>query len=86
MLEDQGVISVDTDTAVQKYPEIVKKYFGKTHSEQRQQILGIEHRRMVGRIVRLRTEGCACRYSVAGILPYEYAEYGPVRAHVDYCR
>ena len=28
-LEDQGVIFVDTDTAVQKYPEIVKKYFGK---------------------------------------------------------
>ena len=25
----QGVIFVDTDTAVQKYPELVKKYFGK---------------------------------------------------------
>ncbi len=28
-LEDQGVIFVDTDTAVQRYPEIVRKYFGK---------------------------------------------------------
>ena len=28
-LEEQGVIFVDTDTAVQKYPELVKKYFGK---------------------------------------------------------
>lgn len=27
-LEDQGVIFCDTDTAVQKYPEIVKEYFG----------------------------------------------------------
>lgn len=27
-LTEQGVIFVDTDTAVQKYPEIVKKYFG----------------------------------------------------------
>ncbi|MBI2074335.1 MAG: Fe-S cluster assembly protein SufB [Candidatus Levybacteria bacterium] len=29
MLEKKGVIFVDTDTALQKYPEIVKKYFGK---------------------------------------------------------
>ena len=29
VLEEQGVIFVDTDTAVQKYPELVKKYFGK---------------------------------------------------------
>ncbi len=28
-LEDQGVIFCDLDTAVQKYPELVKKYFGK---------------------------------------------------------
>lgn len=28
-LESNGVIFVDTDTAVQKYPELVKKYFGK---------------------------------------------------------
>lgn len=27
-LESQGVIFTDTDTAVQKYPEIIKKYFG----------------------------------------------------------
>ncbi|MCL5427560.1 MAG: Fe-S cluster assembly protein SufB [Candidatus Marsarchaeota archaeon] len=27
-LEKQGIIFVDTDTAVQKYPELVKKYFG----------------------------------------------------------
>lgn len=26
--EDQGVIFVDTDTAVQKYPELVREYFG----------------------------------------------------------
>lgn len=29
MLEKKGVIFTDTDTAVQKYPEIVKEYFGK---------------------------------------------------------
>lgn len=28
MLEKKGVIFVDTDTAVQKYPELVQKYFG----------------------------------------------------------
>lgn len=28
MLEKKGVIFVDSDTAVQKYPDIVKKYFG----------------------------------------------------------
>lgn len=28
MLEDKGVIFVDTDTAVKKYPELVRKYFG----------------------------------------------------------
>lgn len=28
-LEEQGVIFCDTDTAVRKYPELVKKYFGK---------------------------------------------------------
>ncbi len=28
MLEKKGVIFVDTDTALQKYPEIVKQYFG----------------------------------------------------------
>jgi len=28
-LEKQGVIFVDTDTAVKKYPEILRKYFGK---------------------------------------------------------
>ena len=31
-----------------------QEVFRQVHSEQRQQILGIEHRRMVGRIVRLR--------------------------------
>lgn len=29
MLEGKGVIFVDTDTAVQKYPELVREYFGK---------------------------------------------------------
>lgn len=29
MLEKKGVIFVDTDTAVQKYPELVREYFGK---------------------------------------------------------
>ena len=28
-LEKQGVIFVDTDTAVKKYPDILKKHFGK---------------------------------------------------------
>jgi len=28
MLEKKGVIFTDTDTAIQKYPEIIKKYFG----------------------------------------------------------
>jgi Fe-S cluster assembly protein SufB len=28
MLEKKGVIFVDSDTAIQKYPELVKKYFG----------------------------------------------------------
>ena len=96
-LEDQGVIFVDTDTAVQKYPEIVKKYFGKCipsndnkfsalNTAHRPQVRRAARRGVERRLVRLRAEGRACRYSVAGILPYQYAEYGSVRAHVDHCR
>ncbi len=50
------------------------------------QIRRAEHGGLVGRLVHLRAEGRARPDSVAGLLPDQHREHGPVRAHADHRR
>ncbi len=85
-LEKQGVIFLDTDTALKEHPELFKQYFGTVIPAGRQQVLRAEHRRVVGWVVHLRAEGCARRHPAAGLLPDQHREHGPVRADADHRR
>lgn len=76
--------SSSTPTPPCKSTRTRQEVFRQMHSEQRQQILGIEHRRMVGRLVRIRAEGRARGHPAAGILPHQHAEHGTVRTHADH--
>ena len=48
-----------------------------------QQVLGAQHRRLVGRLVRLRPEGRRGAAAAAGLLPDQRREHRPVRADPD---
>ena len=68
-LASQGVIFVDTDTAVQKYPELVKKYFAT--------VIPVDDNKFAAlntaawrRLVCVRAKRRACGYSAAGLLPH----------------
>ena len=85
-LEAQGVIFMDTDTALREHPEFFDGVLRHRHPGRRQQVRRAEHRRLVGRLVRLRAAGRARRDPAAGLLPHQHREHGPVRAHADHRR
>ena len=85
-LEQQGVIFLDTDTAPARAPGAVPGVLRLGDPERRQQVLGAELGRVVGRVVHLRAAGRARRHPAAGLLPDQHREHGPVRAHADHRR
>ena len=58
-LTAQGVIFLDTDTALREHEELVQAVLRDDHPAERQQVRGAEQRRLVGRLVHLRAEGRA---------------------------
>ena len=56
-LEEQGVIFLDTDTALREHQDLFREYFGDGDPGRRQQVLGPEHRGVVRRLVHLRPQG-----------------------------
>ena len=85
-LEDQGVIFLDTDTALKEHPDIFQRVLRLGDPVRRQQVRRAEHRRLVRRLVHLRAEGRARRDPAAGLLPDQHREHGPVRADADHRR
>ena len=85
-LEEQGVIFLDTDTALREHPELFQRVLRHGHPGRRQQVRRAEHRGVVGRLVHLRAQGRARRHPAAGLLPHQHREHGPVRADADHRR
>ena len=56
------------------------------HPHRGQQVLGAQHRGLVGRLVHLRAQGRQGGHPAAGLLPHQRREHGPVRAHADHRR
>ncbi len=65
-------------------PGDVREVLRLGHSLGRQQVLRAEHGGVVRRVVRLRAAGRARADPVAGLLPDQHREHGPVRADVDH--
>ena len=85
-LEQQGVIFLDTDTALKEHPELFEEYFGTVYPRGRQQVRFAEHGCVVGWLVRLRSPGRSRRHPAPGLLPYQHGKHGSVRAHAHYRR
>ena len=85
-LEEQGVIFLDTDTALREHPELFQEYFGTVIPVGDNKFAVAEHRGVVRRLVHLRAEGRARRHPAAGLLPDQHREHGPVRADADHRR
>ena len=56
------------------------------HPAGRQQVRRAQFGGLVGRVVRLRAAGREGRVPLAGLLPHQRGEHGPVRADADYRR
>ena len=67
-------------------PRVLRGVLRHRHPGRRQQVRRAQHRRLVGRLVRLRAAGRARRDPAAGLLPHQHREHGPVRAHADHRR
>ena len=85
-LQKKGVIFVDTDTAVREHPDLVKQYFTYDHPDPGQQVRRAQHGGLERRVVRVYSRRGQGRRAVAGLLPDQRREHGPVRAHVDHRR
>ena len=85
-LEEQGVIFVDTDTALREHEELFKEYFATVIPVGRQQVRLAEHLGLVGWLVHLRPAGRPRGHPAAGLLPDQHREHGPVRADADHRR
>ncbi len=82
----QGVIFTDTDSAVREHPDLLREYFGTIIPPERQQVRRAELGGLVGRIVHLRAAGGEDRVPLAGLLPHQRRQHGPVRADADHRR
>ena len=85
-LEKQGVIFLDTDTALREHPEIFQQYFGTVIPAGDNKFSALNTAVWTRRLVHLRAAGCARRHPAAGLLPDQHREHGPVRAHADHRR
>ena len=85
-LEEQGVIFLDTDTALQGAPGALPGVLRHRDPGRRQQVRRAQHLGVVGRLVHLRAQGRARRHPAAGLLPDQHREHGPVRADADHRR
>ena len=85
-LEEQGVLFLDTDTALREQPEMFREYFGSVIPPGDNKFSALNRRGVVRRLVHLRAEGRARGHPAAGLLPDQHREHGPVRADADHRR
>ena len=85
-LEAMGILFTDMDSALRDYPEIVQKYLGTVIPPGDNKFAALNSSVWSGGQLHLRAAGCARRHAVAGVLPHQRGELGPVRAHADHRR
>ena len=85
-LEEQGVIFVDTDTALREHEDLLKEYFGTVIPVGDNKFSALNTVGVVRRLVHLRAQGRPRGHPAAGLLPDQHREHGPVRAHPDHRR
>jgi Fe-S cluster assembly protein SufB len=85
-LEKQGVIFLDTDTALKEYPDLFREYFATVIPVGDNKFSALNTCGLVRRLVHLRAEGRARGDPAAGLLPDQHREHGPVRADPDHRR
>ena len=85
-LEQQGVLFLDTDTALREHAGALPGVLRHGDPGRRQQVRRAEHGGLVRRVVHLRAAGRARRDPAAGLLPDQHREHGPVRADADHRR
>ena len=85
-LEEQGVLFLDTDTALREHPELFQEYFGTVIPVGDNKFAALNTCGVVRRLVHLRAQGRPRRHPAAGLLPDQHREHGPVRADADHRR
>ncbi len=85
-LEAQGVIFLDTDTALKEHPEMFKQYFGTVIPAGDNKFSALNTAVWSGGSFIYVPPGRARRHPAAGLLPDQHREHGPVRADADHRR
>ena len=85
-LEAQGVIFMDTDTALREHPEFFEEYFGTVIPAGDNKFAALNTAVWSGGSFVYVPPGRARRDPAAGLLPHQHREHGPVRAHADHRR
>ena len=85
-LEEQGVIFIDTDTALKEHPEFFEEYFGTVIPLGDNKFAALNTAVWSGGSLRVRAQGRPRRDPAAGLLPHQHREHGPVRADADHRR
>ncbi len=83
-LEEQGVIFLDTDTALKEHPELFKEYFGTVIPAGDNKFAALNTAVWSGGSFHLRPAGRPRRDPAPGLLPHQHGEHGPVRADPDH--
>ena len=85
-LEEQGVIFLDTDTALREHPELFREYFGTVIPAGDNKFSALNTAVWSGGSFIYVPEGRPRRHPAAGLLPDQHREHGPVRADADHRR
>ena len=85
-LEEQGVLFLDTDTALREQPELFKEYFGTVIPVGDNKFAALNTSVWSGGSFIYVPQGRPRRHPAAGLLPDQHREHGPVRADPDHRR
>ena len=85
-LEEQGVIFLDTDTALREHAELFKEYFGTVIPVGDNKFAALNTSVWSGGSFIYVPPGRPRRHPAAGLLPDQHREHGPVRADADHRR
>jgi Fe-S cluster assembly protein SufB len=85
-LEEQGVLFLDTDTALREQPELFQEYFGSVIPVGDNKFAALNTAVWSGGSFIYVPKGVQGRHPAAGVLPHQHREHGPVRADADHRR
>ena len=81
-----GVLFMPISEAIQKHPDLVKKYLGTVVPVSDNFLRHAQFGGVLRRLVRLRAAGRALPDGIVDLFPHQRAQYRPVRAHADHRR